>query len=170
MADVENVVGAQVYGYTGIFSAKDLYRMIVNYIEQLGYIYSETKNIENVKSDGKFIFIEMQPFKVATDYAKYVQHVKISIENLKNVKVTIDGVDKQMNEGTVTITVDSFLITDYETAWDLQPIYYLIRLIANRYLIQPVTHRWKREIERDSMHLIDNIKAFLNLSGKRIGA
>ena len=69
MAERETLIDNYRIQYEGLFSAVDLYTMIDEYFEERGYDKVEKKNIERVSKEGKFIEVEMQPFKRITDYA-----------------------------------------------------------------------------------------------------
>ena len=149
--------------YEGLFSVADLYKMIDEWFEEKGYDKREKKNVESVTPEGKFIEIEVEPWKKVTDYAKNIIKIRMIFSNIKEVTVEKDGIKVKLNQGKVQFVFDGYLETDYEHMWEGKPLFYFIRELFDKYFYKPYTTGFKQGVKEDLMHLYTNIKAFLNL-------
>jgi hypothetical protein len=163
MPEREVVVDKLRLTYEGLFSVGELYKMIDEWFRWKGYDKRENKNIEVVKPEGKFIEIELEPWKKVTDYAKNVIKIRIQMNDIKEVEVEKDNTKLKLNQGRVHFVFDGFLETDYEARWEGKPIFYFIRTVFDKYFYKPFTAGFERGVKEDVMHLHGQIKAFLNL-------
>jgi hypothetical protein len=137
--------------------------MIDEWFRWKGYDKRENKNIEIVKPEGKFIEIELEPWKKVTDYAKNVLKIRIQMFDVKEVEVEKDKTKLKLNQGRVQFVFDAFLETDYEARWEGKPIFYFIRTVFDKYFYKPFTAGFERGVKEDLVHLQSQIKSFLNL-------
>ena len=163
MPEREVVVDKLRLTYEGIFSVSELYKLIDEWFRWKGYDKRENKNIEIVKPEGKFIEIELEPWKKVTDYAKNVIKIRIQMFDIRDVEVEKDNTKLKLNQGKVHFVFDGYLETDYEAKWDGKPIFYFIRTVFDKYLYKPFTTGFERGVKQDVMHLQGQVKAFLNL-------
>jgi len=163
MPEREVVVDKLRLTYEGLFSVGELYKMIDEWFRWKGYDKRENKNIEIVKPEGKFIEIELEPWKKVTDYAKNVIKIRIQMNDIKEVEVEKDNTKLKLNQGKVHFVFDGFLETDYEARWEGKPIFYFIRTVFDKYFYKPFTAGFERGVKEDVMHLHGQVKAFLNL-------
>ena len=163
MPEREVVVDKLRLTYEGLFSVGELYKMIDEWFRWKGYDKRENKNIEVVKPEGKFIEIELEPWKKVTDYAKNVIKIRIQMNDIKEVEVEKDNTKLKLNQGNVHFVFDGYLETDYEARWEGKPIFYFIRTVFDKYFYKPFTAGFERGVKEDVMHLHGQIKAFLNL-------
>ena len=163
MAEREVVVDKLKLTYEGLFSAKELYNLIDQWFRWKGYDKRENKSIEIVKPEGKFIEMELEPWKKVTDYAKNVIKIRIQMFDVKEVEVEKDHTKVKLNQGKVHFVFDGYLETDYESKWEGKPIFYFLRTIFDKYFYKPFTSGFEKGVKEDLMHLHDQIKAFLNL-------
>ncbi len=163
MPEREVVVDKLRLTYEGIFSVPELYKLIDEWFRWKGYDKRENKNIEIVKPEGKFIEIELEPWKKVTDYAKNVIKIRIQMFDIRDVEVEKDNTKLKLNQGKVHFVFDGYLETDYEAKWDGKPIFYFIRTVFDKYLYKPFTTGFERGVKQDVMHLQGQVKAFLNL-------
>ncbi|MBS3127783.1 hypothetical protein J4410_01440 [Candidatus Woesearchaeota archaeon] len=163
MAERVVVVDKLRLTYEGLFSVSELYRFIDEYFEDKGYDKREKKNIENVTPTGKYIEIEVEPWKKVTDHAMNVIRLRMIFENIKEVEVEKDGRKMVLNQGKAHFLFDAFLYTDYFHKWEGKPIYFVIRTIFDKYVYAPYTQGFVAGVKEDTLHLHGNIKAFLNL-------
>ena len=163
MPEREVVVDKLRLTYEGIFSVSELYKLIDEWFRWKGYDKRENKNIEIVKPEGKFIEIELEPWKKVTDYAKNVIKIRIQMSDIRDVEVEKDNTKLKLNQGKVHFVFDGYLETDYEARWEGKPIFYFLRTIFDKYFYRPFTAGFERGVKEDLMHLHSQIKAFLNL-------
>lgn len=163
MAERETLIDNYRIHYEGLFSVIDLYTLIDEYFEEKGYDKREKKNIERVTKSGKFIEIELEPWKKTTDYAQSSIRVRLQMKEVKEVEIEKDGVKVKLNKGDVSITMSAFLTTDYEHKWESKPMFFFLRTIFEKFVFGSYTAQYKAEIMNDFNLLTSQIKSFLNL-------
>ena len=164
MVEIRSVPGKETIKYEGIFSVKELYKLLGQIIDDKGYVPVETFAEETVEKTGKAIELDMEPFKKMTDYAKSVIKIKIRIADCKDVEIA-KGKDKKqkLNKGKISIEIDPYLETDYEHRWEATPYLYVIRTLFEKYIYTPFLSGFNNQVIEDTNFLKDQIKAFLNL-------
>ncbi|MEK6874283.1 MAG: hypothetical protein AABX52_00880 [Nanoarchaeota archaeon] len=163
MAETETIIEDRKITYDGIFSVSQLYKIIDEYFTKLGYDKVELKNTEVVKPEGKYIEIIAEPNKTVTDYARYVTNIRMIFSEIKEVDIKRDNQKERLNTGKVQLIFNAYLVTDYEGRWEDKPVYYIIRALMNKYVLQPLTNKFKAEIKTQVEQCVGNVKAFLNL-------
>ena len=163
MPERDFIVEKKRITYEGIFSFSKLYQLIDEYFENLGYDKVELKNVEVVQPEGKYVELEVEPYKSVTDWAKHKIHLRLICSGLKEVDIKKDGKTLRLNQGKIQIVIDAWLETDTMAMWEEKPIYYLLRQIFHKYAFPSVTRHFKATIAGDVGRMVDEIKAFLNL-------
>ena len=163
MPERDFIVEKKRLTYEGLFSVSELYRLIDEYFEKLGYDRVELKNTEVVQPDGKYIEIEFEPYKSVTDWAKETIHIRMIFSQVKEVDVKRDDMARRLNSGKVQLIIDAWLASDTNKMWEEKPIYYLLRQIFHKYVYPPVTSKFKADMKNHVTRLCDEVKAFLNL-------
>ena len=87
MTERELIVDHMRIQYEGLFDATELYKLIDRFFRDKGYDKRDLKNVEKVRPQGKFIEIELLPWKKTTDYFKNEIKVRMIMEDLKDVEV-----------------------------------------------------------------------------------
>ena len=126
MGERRIVIDNLMLQYEGLFELRELYMMVDKWLRQKGYDKFEKRNHEHVLKEGKYIEIELEPWKKITDYAKIVINLYFHCYNVKEVIVKKDGQDVKMNQGKIKIKFVGFLVTDYEDKWEGKPIFYFL--------------------------------------------
>jgi hypothetical protein len=163
MAEREIVVDKMRLTYEGLFEATELYRHIDEWCRSRGYDKCENKNIEKITPEGKYIEIEIEPWKKLTDYARAIIKLRIIMTDVKEVEVEKDGIKVRQNQGKIQLVFDGYLQTDYENRWEGSPLFYFLRTIWDKYIYKLYTETLKKNVLDDVNHLSSTIKSFLNL-------
>ena len=163
MPERECLIHKMRLNYEGLFSVKDLYKLIDDWFHEKNYDKKEIKNIERVTPDGKFIEIELMPWKKVSDYAKNEIQVRMLLSDVKEVEIEKDGVKTKLNQGKVQVIFDAYLTTDYEGRWETKLIYYFLKTIWDKYIMHPWMSGHEVVCKNDTNDLRDRIKSFLNL-------
>ncbi|MBW2973417.1 hypothetical protein KY346_03415 [Candidatus Woesearchaeota archaeon] len=163
MSEKTTITGKEQIRYDGLFSVKELYKLIEDWVNSKGYMPVETSIEESVTKEGKVITAKLEPFKKLTDYAKAVIKIDIMISDCKEVEVKRAGKKQKLNKGTVLIEIQSIMETDYEHRWEMKPWLYVLRTVFEKYIYTPFLSGFKKAIREDTDHLKDQIKAYLNL-------
>lgn len=163
MPERDFIVEKKRITYEGVFSVSELYKMIDEFFENLGYDKVELKNTEVVQPDGKYCEIEVEPYKSVTDWAKLRVHIRMIFSSIKDIEVKRDDYPKRLNSGKVQLVIDAWVETDTLQMWEEKPVYYLLRQMFHKYIFpSPVSHM-KSDLKNHVNRLVDEIKAFLNL-------
>lgn len=163
MSEKTTVVGKETIAYEGLFSVKELYQLIEDWINTKGYFPVETFVEESVEKEGKVITAKLEPFKKLTDYAKAVIKIDILVSDCKEVEVKRAGKKQKLNKGKLVIEIMSILETDYEHRWEMRPWLYVLRTVFEKYIYTPFLSGFKNALREDTDHLKEKIKAYLNL-------
>ena len=163
MAERDIIVDHARLEYEGLFSVAELYKLIDTWVREKGYDKKEKKLVESITEDGKYIEIEIDPWKKITDYAKMVLRLRIFMTGIKDVEVEKKGVKFKINQGKVHIVSDAYMETDWENRWEGKPAFFFLRTVFDKYFYKPYTKGYQERVLKDYNDLIGRVKAFLNL-------
>jgi hypothetical protein len=163
MVEKRPVIEHEQVIYEGIFSLKELYKLLYGWMGDKGYVPIEKRAQESVTKSGKHVELELEPYKKFSDYAKSVVRIHATAHNLTDVEVAKDGHKKKMQKGKVIMTFDSWLETDYEHKWETQPAFYVLRSLFEKYVYTPFLSGFITSVRNDTIQVKEQVKAFLNL-------
>lgn len=163
MAERRIIVDNLKISYSGYFKATELYQLIDNWLREKGYDKREIRNQEHVTREGKYVELEIEPWKKITDYANTKIRVEMKLLNLTDVIVQKNSRKEKLNKGRVHIRFDAYLETDYEHRWESRPVYLFIRTIFDKFIYASYTHQFEGELAENVHELHDVVKGFLNL-------
>ena len=162
MAITEGVYNTTIK-HAGYFKFSDLYAMIFDWLKNKKYDVSE-ETYEEKAGGSKEILIKWKAVKKVTDYFKYEIVVKWHILQMKDAEVEIDGKLTKTNNGKLKLTISSSVIRDYDGTWESKPFWVMARKIYEKYLIKANVGEYEDKLIDDSSSMVDNIKAYLQLS------
>jgi hypothetical protein len=163
MVERRPVIEGEMVIYDGLFRMKDVYRLVMNWMSDKQYNPIEKRAHETITKTGKHAELEFEPYRKFTDYAKSVIRIHVSAHNMTDVEVTRDGHKVKMQKGQIRIRIDSWLETDYEHRWELQPVFYVIRTYFEKYVYLPFLSGYITFVRDDTLHIKDQLKAYLNM-------
>lgn len=163
MSEKTTLMKGRPINYNGLFSYKELYKVIDTWCAEHGYSKVEHKNFEEVFEDGKQVILELAPNKKITDYAKIDFYLYIELTKCVEKIVERDGLKQKFLHGNVFISFDCFLTTDYEKNWDTRPVHYFFRTIVDKFIFKEHTNAWKKQGTKDINSLIQEVKNYLNM-------
>lgn len=158
------VVDKERLSYEGVFEMQGLIDVMKTWASNKGYFFLEKRHGEALKPEGKWVDLDLEPFKKFTDYAKSIIKVRVQLQDVRDVVVERDGKKMKVQEGKIQIGFDGILETDYEHRWETKPLFYVIRTIFEKYVFTPFISGFERGVREDLMLLKNNIKSYLNLS------
>jgi hypothetical protein len=170
MAERRLVVDHMKLNYEGLFNVHELYMLIDRWLREKGFDKRELKNQEHVKPDGKYVELELAPWKKITDYARHVIKISIRMNRLKEVVVEHDGRHYKMMNGAVTMSFDGYLDTDYEDRWEQKPFYFFLRTLFDKWIYRTYSTEYEELLVENVTQLQQTIKSFLNLYRYSFGA
>ena len=163
MVEKYTVVDKLRLTYEGIFNISELYKLIDNLQRARWYDKNDLRNIEKVRPEGKYVEIEMYPWRKISDYARSRIRMRFIMTDIKDVEVERDGVKAKMQQGRIHAVFDGYLETDYENRWEQKPIFYFLRGVVDKFIYAHYTEGYKSIVKDDVNHFYSQIKAFLNL-------
>ncbi|TAL56429.1 MAG: hypothetical protein EPN86_02610 [Nanoarchaeota archaeon] len=149
--------------YEGLFNVTELYQSIDTFFREKGYDKHEKRNIEMNRPEGKYIEVELMPWKKITDYARHIIRIEMKMFNVKEVDVERNGRKVRMNSGRINIILDGYLQTDWENKWETKPMYFFIRTMFDKMLYKSYTNLYEGLLVENVNQLHVMIKSFLNL-------
>jgi D-hexose-6-phosphate mutarotase len=166
MSEKDIIVKEQLK-YSGFGDFKAIYNYAHDWLKNEEFSISEDKYQEKIKGDAKEIEIVWKISRKLTDYFKIEGDVKIKIDGMKDVEVQIDGKKKKMNEfQTFTMDVKGTLVKDYQNKW-ASPSSKFFKELYDKYIIPNRTEKMEAKVEETIQKFKDEIKAILELTGKR---
>jgi len=166
MAEKELTIKEKVE-YTGLFDFPALYSFSHSWFKEAEYGVNEEKYIEKIKENKKNIDIEWKATKDVSDYFKFEHKIRFEISRLVEVEVEIDGKKKKINQGKLRLEISGTLIRDKDSKWDSSPFSRFMRDVYNKFIIPSRVNEVKKEISNDVRNFKEEIKAFLELTGRR---
>ena len=163
MAEVKALKFGDSFQYKGLIDAKGLYKIIDKWFKDHGYDKVELWNYEEIYEDGKQLTLKLQPYKKISDYAKIEIRVTAVFSKCQDVVVTKDKVKIKLLKGSAKFTFDTFLTTDYENSWETKPLYFFMKIVAERFLYRSVIERYEEQGVGDTEDLKREIKSYLNM-------
>ncbi len=163
MAERELIVDHIRLTYEGLFEATELYKLIDGWFREKGYDKREIKNVEKVRPEGKYVELELMPWKKVTDYLMFEIKLRIIMTDLKEVEIEKEGRKMRLNQGSVKIVFDGYFTTDYENRWENKPAYYFMRTLFDKFFLRSYTDKYKGTLVSETNQLHSTVRAFLNL-------
>jgi len=153
--------------HAGIFDFAAFYSFAHSWFKEERYGVTEEKYSEKVSGDARNINIKWLSSKDFDDYFKIEIEILFSIKDLTDVQVEIDGEKRKMNKGTIALKIRGTLTKDYESKWDPSPVTRFLRDVYNKYVIPQKVNDMKSMVQQEVTVFKDELKAFLELEGKR---
>ena len=162
-----DVISKEELEHSGLFDFSVLYSFCHAWLKEDGYGVNEDKYSEKVSGNKRDIKIEWKATKDISDYFKEEYKIKFEIGELTNVEVEIDGEKKNMNKGKIKIEITGILVRDKDSKWEISPFNKFIRGIYNKYIIPSRVNDRAAAVAGKAHAMKEEIKKFLELSGKR---
>lgn len=166
MAEKEEIIKEKI-SHSGVFNFSDFYKYAHSWLNEEDYGVAEEKYSEKVSGNSRDITIEWKATKQVSDYLKMGWKIEFDVEGLTDVEVEIDGKKKKMNKGKVTVDIKAALFKDPESKWESSPFNRFLRDVYNKYIIPKRLENVQDRIITDVQDFKEELKAFLELTGKR---
>jgi len=163
------IINAMPLSYKGVFEFEGLLKAIHKAVSERGYIKHEKRFDEQVTPEGKNIFLELRPKKTKTAYFDLMMKIKITMKNVTEVKVTVDGMPKTMNQGSIDMTFDAWTTSDYEYRWGNKPVFWFLKALVNKYIYKfPLEAGFTGEVADDTRYVYNQVRSALGLYKYRV--
>jgi hypothetical protein len=165
MAEKDTVFKGKIK-QTGIFSFKDLYAFLYDWLKDEGYDVFEKSYSEKVTGDSKQIEITWEATREISDYFKFMMKINWQILGMKSVDVQKDDKKIKMDSGSLEIRFTGVLIKDYEERWENQPFWKFMRAIYEKYIIKSRVEDYQIKLLSEVEEIIAQCKSFLAIEGQ----
>jgi len=163
MGHIKLIVDHEKIDYSGPVDVNGLLRMIENFIWERGFDKRQDKDFEQNTEYGKFIEWQISPWKIVTDYGRYIIKVRVLGYDIVKADVMHDGKKTKTDNGRLIIVLDGFVEYDVESKWETKPIFHFLRTIYDKFIFKSYTERFEQMLVNDVNHVRDQIEKFLNL-------
>lgn len=168
MVDKDQIIREKL-DHSGIFNFADFYTYAHTWLKDNLYGVNEERYSEKVSPGGaRDISFEWKATRDLSDYFRIEFSIKIDVTGLVDVEVEIDGKKKKMNKGKISMDLKCMLLKDPKNTWDeTKPIYKFLRETYDKYVIPRRIRAIEDKVEGDGRAFKEELKAFLELTGKR---
>ena len=163
MAERKVLVDGVNLKYEGLFNFKDLYNILDSWLAENSYDKREHENLEKVTPTGKFIRIELRPWRTSSDYEKVEMKIVLTVHDMVDVVVEKDGMKMKLNKGSVSIVFSGFLLTDVEGRWTSKAFFFFLSQVFDKFIYKTQLGRLEATLKHDVMMLHKTLKSFLNM-------
>lgn len=165
MAEKKIVVERMHVDYKGIFSVKDMMSELKKTAKELGYTTTAREDIqETTRPEGRHAYIEMRFQKAKFDYMQFLIKAIIRLENIREIKTTIDGQKVKLDQGEVHVQFMSFVVTEmYGRITTMRPEYHFWKGLKQKFINIKEKLMYDAELANDTKVLQKNLRAHLNL-------
>ena len=154
--------------HSGIFRFSDFYKFCYDWlVEESGLKVVEEQYAEKIKGTSKDIEIKWVGTKKVSDYFKFEIKVAFKIIGMEDVEVLQDKVKVRMNKGLIEVKISSTIIKDYQGKFEQNAFKKFLRGIYEKWVIPSRISQYETKLVGDSDEFLSQIKAYLDLEGKR---
>ncbi len=159
----ELIINGRELKYQGVFRPEELFSVINLALEEKGYVKKEKKSEETVTEEGRTVYLELRPYKQKTEYVALMIKVKIYFRNLRESVEVVRGEKAKFQKGDLSVVLDAWSLTDYESRWGMKPWAYFLKGMINKFVYAfPMDAGFKDELQSDTAHLYRRIKGLLD--------
>ena len=166
MAEKEQVIKEKLE-HAGVWSFSGFYGFAHSWLKEEDYGVVEEKYSEKVNAGGRDINFEWKATKEVSDYFKIELGLRFDVKDLVEVEVEIDGKKKKSNKGKVLVEMKGTLIKDPNSKWESTNTQRFFRDVYNKFVISGRIEKFNGMIFGDVQSFKEELKSYLELSGKR---
>jgi hypothetical protein len=163
----KDIIAKETLKYTGYCDFRELYKFMYDWLKDEECRISEDEYKEKIKGDEKELDIKWSISKKLTDYFKLTADIKITTKRMKDLEVEIDGKKKAMNQLELKIDIKGVLVKDYTSKWSGSSSGKFFKELYDKFIIPKRTEDMEGKVESLVQELKEEVKAFLELTGKK---
>ena len=167
MAESDTIFSSKIK-YNGIFNFGDFYNFCYAWLtEEIGLIIMEKKYSEKLSGESKNLEIKWEGFKEMTDYFKMNVKVDFRIANLTKIEINQGGVKINTNKGSIEMKITGMLTRDYKGKFETSAFKKFLRSTYEKWVIPSRIEEFQGKIAQECDEYLNQVKAYLDLEGKR---
>jgi hypothetical protein len=159
MSETDHIVKGLKINQKAQFNLINLYKTLKYWFEINGYSFFEKEYEEIVKKNKKDVIIKWIGSKTIDDYSKAIVRVKFKIKDYE----IIETEKEKLVNGSLGISFESDIVTDYEERWEHRPIWKFLRGVFDKFLSEKRRELYEKELTEDTYDIFHRTKSFLNL-------
>ena len=163
MGHVKIIVDHDKIDYSGPLDVSNLFRLIENFLWERGFDLKKEKDFEQNTNNGRIVEWQSAPWKIISDYARYIVKIRILGYDLVKTDVMANGKKAKIDSGRVIIVIDGFIEYDWDARWEQHPVLHFLRAVYDNFIFKAYTERFENMLVHDVNHLHNHIEKFLNL-------
>lgn len=152
--------------HKGIFSFKDFYEFLYDYLMDENYDVFEDKYVEKIEGESKNVEIKWTAIKEISDYFRFEITIYWLIQGMKKIKVKKEDREVTMDSGTTELKFEAILVKDYENRWESNAFLKFLRGIYDRYIIRTRIDDNELKLFEEINELTAQTKSFFALEGQ----
>jgi len=168
MAEVQIVCKNKVVKYSGLFNVNTVHKFLMQWLRENGFTNFEERTEEQVFPEGRQIIYNYKPFSKFTDFAKAVIYLNVTMSNINDVTVDVDGQKKQMQKGDIEIDISGYIETDYNNKWETKPFYYFFKIVSEKFFLGGHRSYYNKFVTGKCESLYEDTKAMLNIHSLKV--
>lgn len=150
------------FSYSGLFSVKDLYKLIRNWLSEKDYDVFEADHTQDVFEDGKQILILLVIKRKISDYAQIGGKIKIAFKKIEDVVVEQNSHNAKLSKGAFEIKFEILLVTDYEKSWENNAVQYFLRAVMDKFVFKSYIRQAEDQATTEFGQLEKELRSYLN--------
>lgn len=163
MTEKQLVIEGISLGYEGYFDTNALYNFIDRYTRERGWDKQDVLHDIKNKESYRDIYLDLRPSKTISDYAKFMMKIIVNMTHVTDEIIELDGKKIKTNKGKVNITLNGFMMTDYEGDWQSSAKWTFMKTIYDKFIFRSHTEDFENMLKDEVHRLRNEISAFLNI-------
>ncbi|PIY60416.1 hypothetical protein COY95_01890 [Candidatus Woesearchaeota archaeon CG_4_10_14_0_8_um_filter_47_5] len=161
----EKLIHNRRVDYEGLFSVQEFFKLIKHYFREKQYDWREYRNIEMQHANGKYIEIELEPWKTSSDYFRSIIRIRIFMREVQEVEMETKGHSLLLNRGKIHMTFEAWLQTDKDvptSGFGTTTVYRFLRIVTDKWMRKSYISHAKAMVVFDCEYLINLVQSYLN--------
>ncbi|HLC98809.1 MAG TPA: hypothetical protein VJC00_02275 [Candidatus Nanoarchaeia archaeon] len=165
LEDMEKELLVDRYGldYEGVFDFEGLLKRIDDWCRDNDFHLEILSRKDKVTSEGRKISIGYNIYRKWKKMYFTVIGFDLSIEDMKDIEVEVDGRMRNLNKGKVDAIFHSFLMTSIKARWETKGYLYFLRGIVDKFIYKVDKPAYRGIVVEDTYNLINEVKGSLNI-------
>ncbi len=156
------VINNREIEHHGIFRVDDIFNAINQALKERGYQKREKKSEEQVFPEGRYIYLELRPYKEINDYITAMIKIRITLQNVTETAVKKNDLRQRFETGDVHIAFDAWSLTNFGIRWTMRPVIYFIRGVIHKYIYKyPLEIKRTQEVAADTAYIYAEVKRLM---------
>ncbi len=169
MVEKKQIIWDLRLSYNGPLSIEEFYAEVEKWMAEKGLQKEIKRKSEDVGKKGKKIEWVIEAWKSITHLVKHIVRLRALFNNIKEIKIKRKGRTIKINQADVLIVIDGFIETEFSHQWTMQPWFYFLRAIYDKYIWKIWSEKYDDLVTEECYDLHKRLKAFFSLSKMRVG-